>query len=221
MFLSAKNFANISSFLTIQAGKTLLNLRVRKTQSCMERYACLRACKSCFRRSRKQTVTNLITLDGMQHFPREFLDLKAFNSNKAQAICDVESSQEEEIERTGGREAGDRRRSGSQPTTPATTTHAQRAAGAAPDSRLIMNESAENRLINLRQVPQLIRPHSEVHQLGQAQPDLPNQIFSNQSNNVGGLGGPAAQNEFVLPSFPSQPAQVAAGQSAALEEESH
>ena len=82
--------------LTIQSGKTLLALRVRKTQSCMERYSCLRACKSCFARSRGTTVTNLITLDGVNHFPKEFLDLKAFNSNKAQAIVDKDSDQEEE-----------------------------------------------------------------------------------------------------------------------------
>ena len=84
----------------MQSGKTLLSLRVRKTQSCAERYGCLRACKSCFTRNRKQSVTNLITLDGMSHFPKEFLDLKAFNSNKAQAINDIESSQEEDIEQT-------------------------------------------------------------------------------------------------------------------------
>jgi len=28
-------------------------------------------------------VTNLITLDGMAHFPKEFLDLQAFHSEKA------------------------------------------------------------------------------------------------------------------------------------------
>lgn len=45
-------------------------------------------------------MTNLITLDGMAYFPRDFLDLKSFNSNKAQAINDIESSQEEDIEQT-------------------------------------------------------------------------------------------------------------------------
>ena len=50
---------------------------------------------SCFSRRRKENVTNLITLDGMSHFPKEFLDLKAFNSNKACVIADTESSQED------------------------------------------------------------------------------------------------------------------------------
>jgi len=78
--------------LAIQAGKTLLHMRVRKAQSCTERYSCLRACKLCFTRKSQQNVTNLITLDGMSQFPKEFLDLKAFNSNKARAIADIESS---------------------------------------------------------------------------------------------------------------------------------
>ena len=43
-------------------------------------------------------MTNLITLDGMSHFPREFLDLKAFNSNKAQAVGDDgDSSVDEDL----------------------------------------------------------------------------------------------------------------------------
>ena len=96
VFLSVKNFAaSFGQSLVIQSGKTLLNLRVRKTQSCMERYSCLRACSSCFSRSRKETVTNLITLDGLNHFPREFLDLKAFNSNRGHAIIDKDSEEEE------------------------------------------------------------------------------------------------------------------------------
>jgi len=41
-------------------------------------------------------VTNLITLDGMSHFPKEFLDLKSFHSNKAQAIVDVHESHDED-----------------------------------------------------------------------------------------------------------------------------
>jgi len=94
VYLSAKNFAGNQGPLTIQAGKTLLSLRVRKTESCIERYGCLKACKSCFTRKSKTSVTNLITLDGMQHFPKEFLDLKSFHSNKAQALVDTESSQE-------------------------------------------------------------------------------------------------------------------------------
>ena len=36
----------------------------------------------------------------MAHFPKEFLDLKAFNSNKAQAINDSDSSREEDFEQT-------------------------------------------------------------------------------------------------------------------------
>lgn len=35
----------------------------------------------------------------MSHFPKEFLDLKSFNSGKAQALNDIESSQDD-IERT-------------------------------------------------------------------------------------------------------------------------
>ena len=40
-------------------------------------------------------MTNLITLDGMSHFPKEFLDLKAYHSNKAQIINDTDTSQED------------------------------------------------------------------------------------------------------------------------------
>ena len=36
----------------------------------------------------------------MNFFPKSFIDLKAFHSNKAQAICDTESSQED-IDKTG------------------------------------------------------------------------------------------------------------------------
>jgi len=46
-------------------------------------------------------VTNLITLDGVSHFPKEFLDLKAFSSNKAQAIVDSDNSLEEDFDHTG------------------------------------------------------------------------------------------------------------------------
>lgn len=45
-------------------------------------------------------MTNLITLDGVSHFPKEFLDLKAFSSNKAQAIVDSDMSQEEDFDHT-------------------------------------------------------------------------------------------------------------------------
>ena len=94
VFLAAKAFQNNSGPLTIQSGKSLLSFRVRKTQSCTESYACLRACMSCFKRRGNQQVSNLITLDGISMFPKEFLDLKAFHSNKAQAINDSESSVE-------------------------------------------------------------------------------------------------------------------------------
>ena len=100
LYLSAKAFATGIQPLTVQSGKTLLHLRVRKTQSCTEKYSCLKACLSCFRGNRQQSVTNLITLDGRSHWPREFLDLKAFNSNKAQAVAEIESSQDE-IDQTG------------------------------------------------------------------------------------------------------------------------
>ena len=55
---------------------------------------------SVFRRNDNKAVTNLITLDGNSHFPKEFLDLKSFHSNKAQAIIDAESSQEVDAEQT-------------------------------------------------------------------------------------------------------------------------
>ena len=32
----------------------------------------------------------MITLDGKSHFPKDFLDLKSFNSSKAQAIVDAD-----------------------------------------------------------------------------------------------------------------------------------
>lgn len=95
VYLSSKNFASHNNPLTVQSGKSLLHLRVRKTQSCSERYGCFRACKSCFSRKTNRGSTNLITLDGVSHFPKEFLDLKAFNSNKAQALVDTESSHED------------------------------------------------------------------------------------------------------------------------------
>lgn len=45
-------------------------------------------------------MTNLITLDGTSFFPKSFIDLKAFHSNKAQVLNDTESSQED-IDKTG------------------------------------------------------------------------------------------------------------------------
>ena len=65
---------------------------MRKTQSCTEKYKFLQACSSCFKNKSSQQVTNLITLDGISHFPKEFLDLKAFNSTKAQAIVEPDGS---------------------------------------------------------------------------------------------------------------------------------
>ena len=44
-------------------------------------------------------MTNLITLDGMSEFPKEFLDLKSFHSNKAQAL--VDSDQSQDFDKTG------------------------------------------------------------------------------------------------------------------------
>ena len=114
---------------------------MRKTQSCTEKYGCLRACKSCFTRKRKESVTNLITLDGMSHFPKEFLDLKSFNSNKAQALNDIESSLED-IEQTahGAKDQSQIHRASSA------------VAGALPaENRLLgINDDHDNRLINSR-----------------------------------------------------------------------
>ena len=88
-------------------------------------------------------MTNLITLDGMSHFPKEFLDLKAFHSNKAQAICDVESSQDD-VEQT----AQERREA-------SMNNRASNAAGnniliPAADSRLVNDDNTDNRLLNSR-----------------------------------------------------------------------
>ena len=67
------------------------------TQSCMERYSCLRCISKCFNSKGKQNRQNVITLDGVSYFAKEFLDLKAFHSTKAQAIVDTESEEEDKI----------------------------------------------------------------------------------------------------------------------------
>lgn len=86
-------------------------------------------------------MTNLITLDGMSHFPKEFLDLKSFNSSKAQALNDIESSLED-IEQTahGAKDQSQIHRASSG------------VAGALPsDNRLLgINDDHDNRLINSR-----------------------------------------------------------------------
>ena len=65
-------------------------MTVKKPLSCSENYACLRAFKSCFSSQKSAALTNLLTLDGIQYFPKDFIDLKSFNSNKAQAMGDDE-----------------------------------------------------------------------------------------------------------------------------------
>ena len=72
-----------------------MTVNVRLTRSCTERYACLRALTSCFSSKSKQHRSNIITLDGVFFFTKEFLDLKQFNSTKAQAIVDCESDEDE------------------------------------------------------------------------------------------------------------------------------
>ena len=115
----------------------------------------MRACKSCFTRKRKQSVTNLITLDGYSHFPKEFLDLKSFNSNKAQAINDLESSQED-IERTahGAKDQSLINRAASHAVVnnlPAVDRHVRHESGGIIDM-------GDNRLINSRPSLLALRP---------------------------------------------------------------
>jgi len=98
VFLSSKTLANQS--LTIQSGKTCMTMNVRMTRSCAERYSCLRCITNCFASKRKQNQTNIITLDGVFFFTKEFLDLKEFHSTKAQAIVDSESEEEDKDKHT-------------------------------------------------------------------------------------------------------------------------
>ena len=93
VFLSSKRLTNQS--LTIQSGKTCMTVNVRLARSCTERYSCLRALTSCFSSKSKQHRSNIITLDGVFFFTKEFLDLKQFHSTKAQAIVDCESDEDE------------------------------------------------------------------------------------------------------------------------------
>lgn len=126
-------------------------MRVRKTQSCAERYGITRACKSCFSRKRKQSVTNLITLDGMSHFPKEFLDLKAYHSNKAQIINDTDTSQED-IEQTAHGAKDQSLNNRNTAAVPNSLSAVNRDSGAL--------DMGDNRLINSR--PSLIRPTDQL-----------------------------------------------------------
>ena len=72
-----------------------MTMNVRMTRSCAERYSCLRCITNCFASKRKQNQTNIITLDGVFFFTKEFLDLKEFHSTKAQAIVDEESDEDD------------------------------------------------------------------------------------------------------------------------------
>jgi hypothetical protein len=75
--------------LTLQSGKTCMQLSVRSNvhQGCFS---------SCFGSKRKANLTNLITLDGFSYFPKQFLDIKQFHSDKAQALDDDEESEMEQ-----------------------------------------------------------------------------------------------------------------------------
>lgn len=42
-------------------------------------------------------MANLITLDGIHQFPKQFLDLKQFNSNKAQVMGESDESEEADV----------------------------------------------------------------------------------------------------------------------------
>ena len=96
-------------------------------------------------------MTNLITLDGMSHFPKEFLDLKAYHSNKAQIINDTDTSQED-IEQTahGAKDQSLNNRN----------------TAAVPNSLSAVNrdtgllDMGDNRLINSR--PSLARPTDQL-----------------------------------------------------------
>ena len=70
-------------------------MNVRQTQTCADRYSCLWALVNCISNKKAHRLPNLLTLDGLQYFPKDFIDLKAFNSNKAQAMGDEEAQEDE------------------------------------------------------------------------------------------------------------------------------
>ena len=110
IFLSSKILGNNS--LAIQAGKTIMNLRVKCPITDPNGYnnGCLRACFSCFKsRAKAEELKNTITLDGQQFFPKEFIDLQQFNSNKVQAMGD-ESEDEADAEDQKKKEKSEDRR---------------------------------------------------------------------------------------------------------------
>ena len=91
-------------------------------------------------------MTNLITLDGLSHFPKAFLDLKSFNSNKAKAIGEGEQSEDQEdFEQTahGGLSLANHRAS-----------HAANIANPIIDSRLLAGADSDSRLIKMNARPQ-------------------------------------------------------------------
>lgn len=71
-----------------------MTIKVQMTRTCAERYSCFRCISNCFNSKSKQKRTNIITLDGVSYFTKEFLDLRSFHSTKAQAIVDSESDEE-------------------------------------------------------------------------------------------------------------------------------
>jgi hypothetical protein len=83
--------------LVLQSGKTCMTINVKaqaarnQTTSCWG--ALCRLC--CTKKEPPKHSTNLLTLDGISYFPREFVDFKQFNSTKAHAI--EESDEEEEV----------------------------------------------------------------------------------------------------------------------------
>lgn len=91
-------------------------------------------------------MTNLITLDGLSHFPKAFLDLKSFNSNKAKAIGEGDESEDkEDFEATahGGLSLANQR-----------AAHPANIANPIIDSRLLAGADSDSRLINMNARPQ-------------------------------------------------------------------
>lgn len=125
-------------------------------------------------------MTNLITLDGMSHFPKEFLDLKAYHSNKAQIINDTDTSQED-IEKTAHGAKDQSLNNRNTAAVPNSLSAVNRDTGAL--------DMGDNRLINSR--PSLARPTD--------------QLFSNQ--NLIRLGSEPMPNFGREPMQASQDAQ--------------
>ena len=94
LFIPTQASADPSDSLVLQSGKSLLKFsstRPAERKNCLSafRQCCLRG-KNTGARKGSDEGKQLVTLDGgVTHFPREFLDMKAFNSDKAMVISDA------------------------------------------------------------------------------------------------------------------------------------